>query len=49
MTTVVRPGPLPRINILRVIAVYKLLKVLLLLAVAYGEVRPAMPRSAPNY
>jgi uncharacterized membrane protein (DUF2068 family) len=39
MTTVVRPGPLPRINILRVIAIYKLLKVLLLLAVAYGEVR----------
>jgi len=39
MTTVVRPGPLPRINVLRAIALYKLLKVLLLLAVAYGEVR----------
>jgi uncharacterized membrane protein (DUF2068 family) len=39
MTTAVRPLPLPRINVLRAIALYKLLKVLLLLAVAYGEVR----------
>jgi uncharacterized membrane protein (DUF2068 family) len=29
----------PRINVLRTIAVYKLVKVLLLLALAYGEVR----------
>ncbi len=39
MTTDARPAPQPRINVLRTIAVYKLLKVLLLLAVAYGEVR----------
>jgi uncharacterized membrane protein (DUF2068 family) len=39
MTTVARPAPLPRIDILRTIALYKLLKVLLLLALAYGEVR----------
>lgn len=39
MNTVDRPVPLPRINVLRAIALYKLLKVLLLLAVAYGEVR----------
>ena len=34
-----RPAPKPRINVLRTIAVYKLVKVLLLLALAYGEVR----------
>jgi uncharacterized membrane protein (DUF2068 family) len=34
-----RPAPTPRIDILRTIALYKLLKVLLLLALAYGEVR----------
>src|ERR1700675_618197 len=39
MTTVARPAPLPRIDILRTIAAYKLVKVLLLLALAYGEVR----------
>jgi uncharacterized membrane protein (DUF2068 family) len=39
MTTVARPAPTPRIDILRTIALYKLLKVLLLLALAYGEVR----------
>jgi uncharacterized membrane protein (DUF2068 family) len=39
MTTVARPAPLPRIDILRTIALYKFLKVLLLLALAYGEVR----------
>ena len=39
MTTVARPAPLPRIDILRTIALYKLVKVLLLLALAYGEVR----------
>jgi uncharacterized membrane protein (DUF2068 family) len=39
MTTVARPAPVPRIDILRTIALYKLLKVLLLLALAYGEVR----------
>ena len=39
MTTDARPAPKPRINVLRTIAVYKLLKVLLLLALAYGEVR----------
>jgi uncharacterized membrane protein (DUF2068 family) len=39
MTTVARPAALPRIDILRTIALYKLLKVLLLLALAYGEVR----------
>src|SRR6202034_3427567 len=32
-------APEPRIDILRTIALYKLLKVLLLLALAYGEVR----------
>jgi uncharacterized membrane protein (DUF2068 family) len=37
MTT--RPALKPRINVLRTIAVYKLIKVLLLLALAYGEVR----------
>jgi len=39
MTTVARPAPTPRIDILRTIALYKLVKVLLLLALAYGEVR----------
>jgi uncharacterized membrane protein (DUF2068 family) len=39
MTPVVRPASLPRIDILRTIALYKLVKVLLLLALAYGEVR----------
>ena len=39
MTTAARPAPAPRINVLRTIAIYKLLKVLLLLALAYGEVR----------
>jgi uncharacterized membrane protein (DUF2068 family) len=39
MTTDARPAPKPRINVLRTIAAYKLLKVLMLLAVAYGEVR----------
>jgi uncharacterized membrane protein (DUF2068 family) len=39
MITVVRPAPAPRFNVLRTIALYKLVKVLLLLALAYGEVR----------
>ncbi len=39
MTTDARPAPQPRLNVLRTIAIYKLLKVLLLLAVAYGEQR----------
>ena len=39
MTTVARPAPKPRFNVLRTIAVYKMVKVLLLLALAYGEVR----------
>lgn len=39
MTTVVRPARVPRIDVLRTIALYKLVKVLLLLALAYGEVR----------
>jgi uncharacterized membrane protein (DUF2068 family) len=39
MATVARPAPKPRINVLRTIAVYKLFKVLLLLALVYGEVR----------
>lgn len=34
-----RPAHKPRVNVLRTIAVYKLVKVLLLLAIAYGEVR----------
>jgi uncharacterized membrane protein (DUF2068 family) len=33
------PAPAPRFNVLRTIAVYKLIKVLLLLALAWGEVR----------
>jgi uncharacterized membrane protein (DUF2068 family) len=39
MVTVARPAPKPRFNVLRTIAIYKLLKVLLLLALVYGEVR----------
>jgi len=39
MITVARPAPAPRFNVLRTIALYKLVKVLLLLALAYGEVR----------
>jgi uncharacterized membrane protein (DUF2068 family) len=39
VSTADRPAPLPRFDVLRTIALYKLLKVLLLLAVAYGEVR----------
>ena len=35
----IRPAQKPRINVLRTIALYKMLKVLLLLAIAYGEVR----------
>src|SRR3984957_6030173 len=37
--TAVIPARAPRIDILRTIALYKLVKVLLLLALAYGEVR----------
>jgi uncharacterized membrane protein (DUF2068 family) len=36
---ITRPAPKRRFNVLRAIALYKLLKVLLLLALAYGEVR----------
>jgi uncharacterized membrane protein (DUF2068 family) len=39
MITVARPAPTRRFNVLRTIAIYKLLKVLLLLALVYGEVR----------
>ena len=39
MRPAARPAPPPRINVLRTIALYKLLKVLLLLALVYGEVR----------
>jgi uncharacterized membrane protein (DUF2068 family) len=39
MTTVAPPARVPRIDVLRAIALYKLVKVLLLLALAYGEVR----------
>jgi hypothetical protein len=39
MTEVARPAPKRRLNVLRTIAVYKLLKVLMLLALVYGEVR----------
>src|SRR5271156_6746663 len=39
MTTDARPAPLPRFDVLRTIALYKLVKVMLLLALAYGEVR----------
>lgn len=39
MTTADRQAPPPRFGMLRTIAVYKLLKVLLLLLAAYGELR----------
>ena len=39
MAPLLRPASLPRVDILRTIALYKLVKVLLLLALAYGEVR----------
>jgi uncharacterized membrane protein (DUF2068 family) len=39
MTNPVEPAPKPRFGILRTIALYKLVKVLLLLGVAYGELR----------
>jgi len=39
MTTVVQKAPEPRFGVLRTIALYKIVKVLLLLAVAYGELR----------
>jgi uncharacterized membrane protein (DUF2068 family) len=39
MTTSAPPARAPRIDVLRTIALYKLVKVLLLLAVAYGEIR----------
>src|SRR5260370_9258175 len=39
MIPVARPAREPGLNVLRTIAVYKLVKVLLLLALAYGEVR----------
>jgi uncharacterized membrane protein (DUF2068 family) len=39
MSTAARPAPASRFGVLRTIALYKLLKVLLLLALAYGEVR----------
>jgi uncharacterized membrane protein (DUF2068 family) len=39
MITDARPAPLPRFDVLRTIALYKLVKVMLLLALAYGEVR----------
>ncbi len=35
----IRPAHKPRIDVLRTIALYKMLKVLLLLAIAYGEIR----------
>ena len=39
MTTFAPPARVPRIDVLRTIALYKLVKVLLLLALAYGEIR----------
>ena len=39
MTAPVEQAPKPRFGVLRTIALYKLVKVLLLLAVAYGELR----------
>jgi uncharacterized membrane protein (DUF2068 family) len=39
MKGIVEPAPKPRFGVLRTIALYKLVKVLLLLAVAYGELR----------
>src|SRR6516225_3298585 len=39
MTTPAEKAPKPRFGVLRTIALYKLVKVVLLLAVAYGELR----------
>jgi uncharacterized membrane protein (DUF2068 family) len=39
MSTDSRPAPEPRFGLLRLIALYKIVKVLLLLLVAYGELR----------
>ena len=39
MATVVHPAPLARFGMLRTIALYKLLKVVILLLAAYGEIR----------
>jgi len=39
MRTAAPPAPAPRFTVLRTIAIYKMVKVLLLLALAYGEVR----------
>jgi uncharacterized membrane protein (DUF2068 family) len=39
MTGLPSPAPKPRFGVLRTIALYKLVKVVLLLAVAYGELR----------
>ncbi len=39
MSTAEDPAPEPRFGMLRTIALYKLVKVLLLLLVAYGELR----------
>jgi uncharacterized membrane protein (DUF2068 family) len=39
MATVARPARAPRFDVLRTIALYKFVKVLLLLAMVYGEVR----------
>ena len=39
MKGIVEPAPKPRFGVLRTIALYKIVKVLLLLAVAYGELR----------
>ena len=39
MTAVIAKAPVPRFGVLRTIALYKIVKVLLLLAVAYGELR----------
>ena len=41
MTTAAEQAPKPRFGVLRTIALYKLVKVVLLLAVAYGELRLA--------
>ncbi|MEA3159142.1 MAG: hypothetical protein QOD95_690, partial [Gammaproteobacteria bacterium] len=39
MKATVEQAPEPRFGVLRTIALYKIVKVLLLLAVAYGELR----------
>jgi hypothetical protein len=39
MSTDASPAPEPRFSLLRLIALYKIVKVLLLLLVAYGELR----------